>query len=148
MRVVGAVCVILGGLVAAVTGPLALDRGSWTAAYLVLVAGVAQVVMGSAGVHGRGTTGSARGWVQFALWNLGNLGVLLGTLGGSTVTVFIGSALLVVSLALAFLVTFRPRGGAHPPMAPRLLLLGYRMLLIVLAVSIPVGMVLSALRNP
>jgi hypothetical protein len=39
---VGASCVVLGGLVAAFTGPLQLTDGSWLAAYLVLVCGEAQ----------------------------------------------------------------------------------------------------------
>ena len=38
--------IVLGGLVAAVTGPLHFDRGSWLAAYLVLVCGVAQCAIG------------------------------------------------------------------------------------------------------
>ena len=44
----GACGIVLGGLVAAVTGPLELEQGSWAAAYLVLVVGVAQVVVGLA----------------------------------------------------------------------------------------------------
>ncbi|MCE5292393.1 MAG: hypothetical protein LLG14_24605, partial [Nocardiaceae bacterium] len=44
--VLGMSQVILGGLVAAVTRPLALTHGSWLAAYLVLVGGVAQYTMG------------------------------------------------------------------------------------------------------
>lgn len=33
----GVGCVVLGGVIAAVTGPLDLAHGSWLAAYLVLV---------------------------------------------------------------------------------------------------------------
>jgi len=40
MTVGGAGCVIVGGLVAAVTGPSGLEQGSWLAAYSVLVCGV------------------------------------------------------------------------------------------------------------
>ena len=43
--VLGSVGVVLGGLLAAVTGPLALPMGSWAAAYLVLVVGVGQIVL-------------------------------------------------------------------------------------------------------
>ena len=48
LLVAGAASIVLGGLVAAVTGPLELEHGSWAAAYLVLVSGVAQWVMGEA----------------------------------------------------------------------------------------------------
>ncbi len=44
--VVGTCCVVLGGFVAAVTGPLTLADGSWLAAYLVLVGGLAQCALG------------------------------------------------------------------------------------------------------
>ena len=44
--VVALICVVAGGLVAAVTGPLHLEHGSWAAAYLVLVGGVAQGALG------------------------------------------------------------------------------------------------------
>lgn len=40
--------IISGGLVAAVTGPLGLEHGSWSAAYQVLVGGVVQAGLGAA----------------------------------------------------------------------------------------------------
>ncbi|MDT0157006.1 hypothetical protein Q9R19_05125 [Microbacterium sp. ARD32] len=142
MRGIGAAAVIAGGLVAAVTGPLELTKGSWTAAYLVLVAGAAQILMGSARRRWPRARGDSAGWWQFALWNLGHAGVIGGTLTGLTTIVFCGSAVLVVALVLAFLATF---GVAER--SERMLLLGYRVVLVLLAVSIPVGMVLSAIRN-
>ncbi len=142
MRIVGAAAVILGGLVAAVTGPLELSKGSWAAAYLVLVAGAAQVVMGSARQRWMRSGSDAQGWAQFASWNIGNLAVIIGTSAGSTVAVFAGAALLVIALVLAFLATFRLQGRAD-----RMLLLGFRILLVLLAVSIPIGVTLSAIRN-
>lgn len=45
--VIGAVFVVAGGLVAAVSGPTDFEQGSWLAAYLVLVGGVAQMVLGA-----------------------------------------------------------------------------------------------------
>lgn len=141
-RIVGAVAIIAGGMLAAVTGPLGLSKGSWAAAYLVLVAGVAQYVMGIAVAHWHSARSSAPNWWWFALWNLGHIGVVGGTVIGSTAVVFVGSGVLVVALVLAFLATFRTDGGAH-----HLLLTGYRILLVLLAISIPVGMVISAVRN-
>jgi len=142
MRVVGAAAVVLGGLIAAVTGPLDLSKGSWAAAYLVLVAGAAQVVMGSARRRWPRSGSDAQGWAQFASWNVGNIAVIAGTVMGSTVVVFVGAALLVVALVLAFVATFRLQGRAD-----RMLLLWVRILLVLLAISIPIGVALSAIRN-
>ena len=46
---IGVLCVIAGGLTAGVTAPAASERSSWASAYLVLVAGVAQVGLGLGG---------------------------------------------------------------------------------------------------
>lgn len=142
----GVAFVIIGGLVAAVTDPLSLSRGSWAAAYLVLVAGVAQSSMGIARMLWPTDTGApqgaSNGWPQFAFWNLGNAGVIVGTLLGAPLVVFVSSVLLVAALALALVAT------AHSKTAStRKLLITYRVFLFILAVSIPVGIVLSAIRN-
>lgn len=142
----GIACIIVGGLVAAVTDPLALDRGSWAAAYLVLVAGVAQAAMGIARMlwptdSGSGQS-SANGWPQFAFWNIGNAGVIVGTLLGTPLVVFMSSVLLVAALALALVATAHSKTTTT-----RKLLITYRAFLFILAVSIPVGIVLSAIRN-
>ncbi|MGB4135864.1 MAG: hypothetical protein WA971_04835, partial [Microbacterium sp.] len=140
MRLFGLAAVILGGLVAAVTGPLDLAKGSWLAAYLVLVVGVAQSAMASARRHWqRASLPSWHGWAQLACWNAGSLAVIAGTLLAAPAAVYGGSAALVIALGLAVdasrhaVVSDRERG----------VLLGYRLLLLLLAVSIPVGTVLS-----
>lgn len=136
----GALGVIAGGLVAAVTGPMDWAKGSWTAAYLVLVVGVAQFVMGRLRPAG-GDDGA--GWVQVAGWNLGSLLVIGGTLVTTPLLVDLGSVLLVIALVLAMRAGSRgeAEGIPHP------VGLAYRALLLVLAVSIPIGMVLSHLRS-
>lgn len=146
MKVVGATAIILGGLVAAVTSPLSLSHGSWAAAYLVLVAGVALYVMGQARVRWGSSAGERGGLAQFALWNLGNIGVIGGTLLGSPWIVFAASALLVAALVLAFIGVIQGSGSVKGN-SRTFTLLAYRAMLVVLAVSIPVGMLLSYLRN-
>ena len=47
MLAAGGVSIVAGGVVAAVTGPTDWDHGSWVAAFLVLVAGVAQLGVGA-----------------------------------------------------------------------------------------------------
>ena len=95
----GALGVVLGGLVAAVTGPMDWAKGSWAAAYLVLVVGVAQYVMGR--LRAVDATSDRVGWVQVAGWNLGSLLVIGGTLVTTPLLVDLGSVLLVVALVLA-----------------------------------------------
>jgi len=57
----GAALVVVGGLVAAVTSPLALAKGSWLAAFLVLVCGVVLLaVLVTSLVETRHSAASAR----------------------------------------------------------------------------------------
>ncbi|AZI57613.1 hypothetical protein EH165_05040 [Nakamurella antarctica] len=143
---IGWCCIILGGLVAAVTSPLALEHGSWLAAYLVLVAGLAQYVMGAVRRLYRHEAGTQRGgWAQAGAWNLGNVGVITGVLVSAPLLVDLGSVLLVIALAIAL------RADWGRPDSPRQVTVvdwTYRTLLLVLAVSIPIGIVLAHLRNP
>lgn len=140
LTAVGVCCVVVGGLIAAVTGPFDLSQGSWLAAYLVLVGGVAQCAMGQARMWQPEVTQARRwGWIQIGSWNLGNIAVVVGTLTGVPSVVDLGSMVLVVALVIALHATRIASGTAYWI---------YRALLLVLAVSIPVGIVLSHLRHP
>jgi hypothetical protein len=145
LTALGGGCVVLGGLVAAVTAPLSLAHGSWLAAYLVLVCGVTQWAMGRARA-GREADLAARrrrAWTQVAAWNLGNAVVIAATLLGRPALVDLGSALLVVALVIAWSATSGRGATGLALLASRV----YRALLVVLAVSIPVGILLSSLRH-
>src|SRR5699024_3633766 len=99
--VIGTGCIIAGGLVAAVTGPLGFEDGAWVAAYLVLVAGVAQVGLGAGRVLLVNQPPNARiRNLLLACWNLGNVAVLAGTLAELTALVVAGGAALFVALVL------------------------------------------------
>lgn len=136
----GGLAIVAGGLVAAVTGPLSLDHGSWLAAYLVLVGGVASVAVGAAQTWLVTTRASGGASVaQVLAWVVGNIGVVVGSLTGSSAVVIVGGALLVVSLVIALTAALRVRHRA--------LGWAYRAVLAVVAVSIPVGLVLSVIRN-
>ncbi|MCT2030368.1 hypothetical protein M3E10_08325 [Dietzia cinnamea] len=138
---VGLTAIIAGGLVAAVTGPTGFDEGSWVAAYLVLVAGVAQVGLGvGQALLTDGTLSGGRRVVQLLAYNLANSAVLAGTLTGSVVAVTVGGVLLLVSLML-FLATVRR------PHSRTWYLVLYRSVIAILAVSVPVGVVLSVVRH-
>jgi hypothetical protein len=98
--VIGGVCVVAGGLVAAVTAPAPTEHGTWAAAYLVLVGGVAQAGLGLGQATFTTGTSTPVVAVQAAGWNLGNAAVLVGTLLGVTALVDLGGVLLVVTLGL------------------------------------------------
>jgi hypothetical protein len=133
--------VITGGLTAAVTGPLGLEHGSWSAAFQVLVGGVLQGVLGTAQ---RGLAARAPGpgvlLAQLLTWNFGGLAVICGTVLAAPLLVDAGGVLLVVAMVLMLRAVGRRTQG------PTWLLWVFRVALVVTAVSIPIGLVLAHLR--
>lgn len=142
-RVIATAWIIAGGLTAAVTGPLHLEYGSWAAAYQVLVAGIAQSALGIAQSAlapqplSRSTVAT-----ELVAWNLGSLAVLAGTVLGAPLIVDAGGVLLVVALAV-LIRTVRGKGDG-----PAWALWTYRLLLVVILTSIPIGLTLGHLRAP
>lgn len=135
--------VILGGVVAAATGPLDLAHGSWLAAYLVLVVGVAQVAMGQDRAFAARPAGA--GWAQWAGWNGGCALVVLGTLIGRPWLVDAGAVLLLGGLLVA--IAAHRSAPPAPDRTPRGWAAGYLAVLVVLAASMPIGVLLSHLRH-
>jgi len=139
---VALLCVVAGGLVAAVTAPLSLAHGSWAAAYLVLVGGVAQ---GALGVSQYFLAPKRfAGWkvvAELVAWNAASAAVIGGTLIANPWVVDAGGALLVAALALMIQTV---RG---PSTNPGWVLWVYRTVAAVVAISIPVGLVLAHLRT-
>ncbi|MGB6057391.1 MAG: hypothetical protein WBF71_03935 [Microthrixaceae bacterium] len=140
---IGSLCVVAGGMVAAVTGPLDLHDGSWLAAYLVLVGGVAQI--------GLGLGQSALAQVvpdpklihrELLSWNLGNGVVVIGSLIGSAILTSVGGLILAVAL-WSFLTGVRLIRAS----APGVLLVVYRGLATFVLLSIPVGLAMSWIRH-
>lgn len=140
-RLLALVWVIAGGLTAAVTGPLGLEHGSWSAAFQVLVGGVLQGVLGIA-QHGLAARAPGRGVLlaELLTWNLGGLAVIGGTVLGAPLLVDAGGALLVVTMVLMLRAVGRRAQG------PTWLLWVFRAALVLTALSIPVGLVLAHLR--
>jgi len=137
--ILGVICVVGGGLVAAATAPLQSERASWAAAYLVLVAGVAQIALGvGQALFAESPPARRIAAAQVAGWNVGNAAVIVGTLVQVPVIADIGAVLLLATL-IRSLQAVRGRSGGR---TGRL----YRGLLVVLVVSIPIGLVLARLR--
>ena len=142
LTLTGAICIAAGGMVSAVTASTPSENASWSAAYLVLVAGVAQVGlgMGQALLSSRPVTRRMVA-AQFTAWNLGNGAVITGTLVDVVWLVDVGGALLVVALTLVLLSV--RKGVPHRTW----LLHGFRLLVAVLLVSIPIGLLLARVEN-
>ena len=133
----GVAAIIAGGLVAAVVAQHPAEHLVWMSAYLVLIVGVAQIVFG-AGQAWLSERLPSIGWLagEWMAFNLGNAGVIGGTVLGSFRTVLAGTALFAVGIA-AFLLGTRGsmmRGGW---------LLGYRVVLGLVFLSSLAGLVLS-----
>jgi hypothetical protein len=138
---IGAVGVIAGGLVAAATAPSPSEHGSWAAAYLVLVVGVAQIGLaaGQAALSAHPPTSRVIR-LEAVGWNVANALVIAGTLADVNVTVYAGGALLVVALAM-FGYGVREATSRHWPVY------AFRALVVLLLVSIPTGLVLATVRG-
>jgi hypothetical protein len=140
-RVLGTAWIIGGGLTAAVTGPLSLEKGAWAAAFAVLIGGVAQYAIGVVQSALASRQPSRRMVTsELAAWNLGGAAVILGTVITQPLIVDFGGLLLVIALAL-MVTTVRGKGSG-----PAWAVWVYRILLVVILVSIPIGLVLAHLR--
>jgi hypothetical protein len=135
---VAAVMIVAGGLVATVNGAAPFAHGSWLAAYLVLVGGVAQLALGTGCLllpQARCSTGLR--WAQLGLWNLGTLSVAGGVLTDLFGVVLGGSILVAAALACF-------AAGSGPLRHPgRRRVIVYRLLIGLLAISVLVGGVLA-----
>ena len=142
--VLGTSCVVLGGLVAAVTEPLAVADGSWLAAYLVLVGGVAQCAITGMPLWLAARPISTRlNWTELACWNLGNALVIIGVLTDLPWFVDFGGVALLIGLGIAW---HAARRGTKPGRATRFTGPAYRCLLLLLLISIPIGAALAHSR--
>jgi len=137
----GTACVVAGGLVAAAVAMAPSELGSWAAAYLVLVGGVAQVALGAGqALLAPRSPGRRAVAAELAGWNAGNGAVLAGTLLGATWLADAGGVLLAAVLVLALAAV---RGAVRQPSWPLHL---YRALVALVLVSIPVGLVIAAVH--
>lgn len=140
--VVGTLCIVAGGVVAAVTRPTGFVNGSWLAAYLVLVGGVAQIFLGLGQAWLAAEPPPVRAVIaELVAWNLAAAAVIAGTLLTVPVLTTLGGVCLVVAL-LAFIVGVR--GAAR---APRWAYVVYRALTAIVLVSTPIGLAMAWIRH-
>ncbi|HEU4362374.1 MAG TPA: hypothetical protein VFR27_12830 [Mycobacterium sp.] len=138
----GAISVIAGGsLAAAIAAPAPTRHGVWAAAYLVLVLGVGQIVLGIGPALLASTPPSARMvTVTATLFNIANIAILLGIVTNHITVFDAGSLLLLIALALFLHGVWHGARRGWP-------LYVYRLLVAVLAVSIPIGLLITTAAN-
>lgn len=130
--------IVIGGLVAAINSAAPFAHGSWLAAYLVLVGGVAQLLFGVGCLGLPAPRLSARlRRAQVGLWNGGNAALVGGVLGDVVGLVVAGSLVLLGAL-LGFALG---AGPASSNARGRVIL--YRVAILGLAGSVVMGSVLA-----
>jgi len=136
--VLGAVAIIVGGLIAAGSAPARSELGAWAAAYLVLVGGAAQITIGAGQVLlPLRPLRRAAADAQIALWNSGTVAVIIGTATGLHAVSDAGGLLLLVALALSIRFVRDATGlGAWL----------YRLFVAALAVSVLIGLVVARIH--
>jgi hypothetical protein len=115
-------------------------HASWAVAYIVLVPGVAQLVLGVA--QAALTDGALRGatvTVEVICWNLGNAAVVAGTLADIPTMLYIGDTLILATLAIVVLALRHARRG--PILATTWVVTA------ILVVGIPVGSIIQAITR-
>jgi hypothetical protein len=110
------------------------DHGWWLVAYLVLVGGLSQLILG-AGQFALGTESAGRRALaaELVLWNLGALLVPLGVFAGAPGVVAVASLVLLAALALFAAAT------SAPPRDHTFWLYAYRAIVLFLCGSVIVG---------
>lgn len=139
--VIGIAAILVGGLVAAAVAHAPSQDMVWLVAYLVLVVGLAQVAFGC----GQAVLAAKRVALimvsaELLLFNVGNAGVIAGTLAGTFTPVLVGTILLLLALGLFY---YRTRGDDERER----LRYGYQALLVLIGIGALVGVTLSALAN-
>ena len=138
--VIGVLCVVAGGFVAAAVAHAPTEHEVWAVAYLVLVPGVAQVALGVGQALLADRVPSDRLlWGQLLTWNLGNAAVIVGTVADASWGTALGGLLLVLALAL-FLANTR---GARTSW----LLRAYQVLVAIVLVSVPIGLIIQQVKG-
>lgn len=140
MVTTGIIAILCGGLLSAFSARKPNRFSSWASAYLVLVSGLLQVIMGLGTYYLVEQYSSGLLFSAFIMFNLGNIGVILGTklkAESKRYRLFVdgGGGLLVIALAV-FLSIMRSAS-----LSWQLIVLDLVTLLIL--ISIPTGLVLA-----
>ncbi|HEX7380853.1 MAG TPA: hypothetical protein VF265_01735 [Nevskiaceae bacterium] len=136
--ITGTLAIVAGGLVAAAVAHRPVQPMVWMSAYLVLIVGVAQFAFGTgqAWLTREASLVTLLIAAQWLVFNLGNAGVIVGTLTRSYPLVVAGTILFAVGIALFLVGTRHAHAGSG--------LYAYRTVLGLIFLSSLVGLALSA----
>lgn len=141
--VLSILAIVLGGLISAFSARKPTRFTSWVSAYLVLVVGVIQLGLVTMW-HQLGQPENAIALAAFLFYNLGNLGVITGTMSKKTLSYYpvlvnLGGILIALAMALLLLaIRSLSFSGA---------LVVFVVLAVIILVSMPIGLVLSSKRH-
>lgn len=140
--IIAAVSIIAGGLLSAAFAFSPSYTASWAVAYLVLVAGVAQLALG-AGQAWLAEKPPSKSLIiaEILIFNLANIATLFGTIISSLALVYFGAVLMIVSLAL-FLWGVWIADRKH-----LLLSYTYRAIVFALMISAGIGLVIASVKK-
>ena len=136
---VGGLSIVVAGVISAFLPDEARSFDTWLVAYLVLVAGVAQVAIGWGLSKLPAKKVATHVWTVFLAFNIGNWLVVSGTLIRETLFVYVGGALLFFAMLVCLVAV---RGAKRTPA-----LYAYMFVVAVILISTPVGLILSTVRN-
>jgi hypothetical protein len=130
------------GIIAVANTIAPIDQGWWLVAYLALVDGLSQSLLGTGLSALAIRTGARRSaesttWSQFALWNTGVVLVAVADLTAVSIGVLLGSVLLLAALGLFAVALRRTSVTAVSPMPVGVLV--YGLLIVFLVGSVFVG---------
>lgn len=138
--IAGTLAIIVGGALAAAIAYHPTEHLVWMVAFLVLVTGVMQWIFGAGQAWLAAEPPPAgRNWGQWVVFNLGNVGVMAGTLCNSTGAVAVATLLFVIATAWFLVGVRRPRRHA--------LGVAYRVVVALALLSAGIGIVISAFSN-
>jgi hypothetical protein len=134
--------VVVAGAVAVVQATAPFTRGWWLVAYLILVGGLSQLLLGSGLIalarrSAARASGSSATRAQLVLWNAGTVAVAIADLGEFPAGVLAGSLALYGALALFGIGLRRVSVTAGRP--SRFWFRGYVLLLVFLGACVVIG---------
>jgi len=140
--IIASFSIIIAGFISAITAFSLSYFASWVVAYLVLVVGVAQLMLGFGQAYLAEEAPSQSLLIaEIVLFNAANIATIAGTLLSWLVIVYIGAIFMIVSLAL-FLWGVRIANRKHI-----WLLYGFRAIVFILIISAGIGLVIASLKK-
>jgi hypothetical protein len=133
------------GIIAVANTIAPFDHGWWLVAYLALVGGLSQSLLGTglsalAIRTGDRRPAEATTWSQFALWNTGVVLVAIADLTAVSVGVLLGSVLLLAALGSFAVALRRTSVTAVSPMSVGVIVYGLLIMFLVGSVVVGTGL--------